>query len=344
MGYTRAMDDSVLAQICRAIVPACSESARAARDKLAQHEGESLGNLEQLAARLAGARHSAEPDVARKHVIVCVADHGTALGSTSERDPTQLAARQIAAGAAAVNAVARTAGATVMVIDCGSAYDGPGDPAIIDLRVGPGTGDIRQGPAMPRLAALASIQTGIAFMLSLADAGTDCVALGAIAPGSLAAASALVAALTGRQPDNVEAGDRMAIAAALKANDIDTAHSDGNELDSDRAIDLLAALGGYEIGAMTGIILAAASLQVPIVLDEHDTSSAALVARYLAPNTTGYLIASHLGQSEAHRRATSALDLSTLFDLGLAYGEGTGAALALPLIESAARLLNRRSQ
>ena len=342
------MGDAVLVEICKAVAPACSDSARAAGDALARR-GQSLGNLEPLARRLAGARHSVEPDVSRKHVIVCAGDHavpGPATG-TNERDATLRAARQIVAGNAAVNAMARTAGAAVLVIDCGMAVESAGDPGIVDLRIGAGTADIRQGPAMPVEAALLAIQTGVAFMLSLADSGTDCVALGQLADHSGIASGALVVALTSQWPADLEPSDRAAIETALDVNRVAT--DDSRSLEDDaaraqRAVELLAALGGHEIAAMVGIILAAASLRVPVVLDEHGTSAAALVARYLAPRSAGYLIASHIGRSASHRAALGHLELSALFDLGLAYGEGTGSALALPLIDSAAQLLRRRSE
>ena len=308
--------------------------------------GESSGNLGQLVARLAGARHSATPVVTRKHVIVCAADHGIALAGLADKaySPGALAARQIASGRAAINAVARTAGASVLVVDCGLARHEPPDPGIIDLRIGAVTSDIRRGPAMTNEEALASITTGIAFTLSLADTGTDCIALGQLAPGSRPSSDALAAALGAVAVAESDADDQdsATIRAAFLANQIVVSRQrPASEPEAcKQVLDLLAALGGHEIGVMLGIILAASTLHIPVVLDEHGTSIAALLAHRLAPDSTGYVIAAHLGQTAAHRAALAALGLTALVDLGLAYGEGTGAALALPLIDSAARLVS----
>lgn len=346
------MNRSILGDICCAITPASVASQQQAENLLSQSEA-ALGSLGQLAIRLAGARHSARPEIARKYVIVCAADHGvvTPVLTAEGTSATTEAARQITAGDAALNAVARTAGASVLVIDCGLAGQPSDDPGLMDLRIGAGTGDIRQGPAMTGPAALASIQTGVAFMLSLADTGADCIALGQLGPGSRPVCSAILAALTGVALDELDPDDRDTVSRALAANHAVLGSSgpesaaarepeDGPENER-RVVAALAALGGHELGVLTGIILAAASLHIPVMLDEHATSTAAVLASLLSRDCAGYVIASHLGRDAAHRRALEQLGLVAHFDLGLAHGEGTGAAIALPLLDSAARLLQQ---
>ena len=346
---------SVLGDICRAITPACVASTREARALLSRR-GAELGSLERLAARLAGARHSVRPEIERKHVIVCAADHGVAtpVETADGTSVTAEAARRITAGSAALNAVARTAGASVLVIDCGLAGRPGDDPGLLDLRIGAGTGDIRQGPAMTGPAALASIQTGIAFTFSLADTGVDCIALGQLGPGSRPVSGAILAALGAIEPEHLDPEDRDTVIRALAGNpsvapgnrpDLAAAMQSATGSDLEQRVsailEVLAALGGHDLGVLTGIVLAAASLHIPVILDEHATSTAAFLAAVLAPESAGYVIASHVGRSRVHRRALERLDLTAHFDLGLAHGEGTGAALALPFIDSAARLLGQ---
>lgn len=337
------MSDTVLGHIVASIAPASAEAAHLARRRLHEGKQEDLGAIAVLAERLAGARHSAEPSLAHKHVVICAADHGVVAHDepgkalpvagqdaalASPRTSIHAVMQQIASGHAAVNTVARTAGASVLIVDCGTRGQGQAS-GVLDLRIGHGTSDIRRGPAMSAAEAMASVETGIALLLSLADAGVDCLALGQLAPGSQPVSAAVVAALAHLAPDELGERDRAVVEQALAANAVDP----GDPLS------VLAALGGYELGVLCGLMLAAASLHIPVILDDHGTSAAALLAARLAPQVTGYLFASHAGSSPGHVRALSELGLSALFDLGLAHGEGTGAALALPLLESAARLV-----
>ncbi|MCG8417517.1 MAG: nicotinate-nucleotide--dimethylbenzimidazole phosphoribosyltransferase [Proteobacteria bacterium] len=337
------MGDEIFTEIRDSIAPACSDSAGQARRVLSGLDQTLSDNVEKLAIRLAGARHSARPDVSHKHVVVCAADHGQGSHWTGPTGAgaTATAVRMVVSGHAAVNTAARAAGASVVVVDCGMADDRAAHAGVVDLRIGNGTGDICRGPAMTRDAARVCIDTGIALMFSLAsDAATDCLALGQLAPGSQAVSEAVIAAMTGMEPDEFAPAQARVVTAALAANRGVVGNRDrGGEW----VIDVLAALGGHEIGVMAGMILAAGAIRVPVVLDECATSAAALLASGLAPRISGYLIAAHVGESAGHRRALAELGLSALFDLGLAHGEGTGAALALPLIDSAARLLRTES-
>ena len=329
--------DPVLAHVLDAISPASAAQAYGARMRLGGQHGRELGRVEVLAERLAAARHAPQPAVARKLVVVCAADHGVATARPGQPSTTRAALSQIATGEAAVCAAARAAQASLVLVDCGVRDDelsaGIATPAgIVDVRIGNGTADMRAGAAMTPAQALACLHTGIALLLSLVDAGADIVALGHLGAGSRVASGALVAACTGAAPSTLGMGDRDAIAAALAASRPDPA----------QPLAILAAVGGFELGVMTGLVLAAASLDIPVVLDDHGTSAAALLAARLQPHVAGYLFASHAGSTPGHRRALHALGLPVIFDVGVAQGEATGAILALPIIDSAARLLAPR--
>ena len=327
----------LLDHVLSSIMPASQAMAAAARDRLERHlpAGESLGKLTAIGARLAAARHTPRPSLARRTALVCAADHGVAWPGIDlgVHGPAASALRLIAAGEAAVSAAARSADAHLVLVDAG-VRGGELDlgRGVMGFRMGDGTDSITAGAAMSEETARHGVETGIALTVALADAGLDVLALGQVAPGGEIAGGALLAAMTGAAPDAIAAhpADTQAIAAALAANPGAAAMD---------PFPLLAALGGFEIALQVGVILGAASVHVPIVLDDHGTWIAALLAIRLAPDAAGYLIASHGGARPGFRRALTALGLEPLFDLGLAQGEGTGALLALPLLDAAARVL-----
>ena len=324
----------VLDHILTSIGPASAAQAAGARQRLAERgDSANLGRLEALVERVAAARHSPHPLVTNKMVVICAADHGVADSGVDlgENNPTIIAIRHIAAGKAAVNAAARSADTRVVLVDCGirGAEHLDLGPGVLALRVGDASADITQGPAMSAVEAILSVQTGIALLFSLADEGLDTLALGHVSCGSQPVSAAVVAAITGLDASAFDAADRDAIASALAAN----------QPARDQPLEILARVGGFELGVMCGLILAAASINLPIVLDGHGTSAAALLAARLCPAVAGYMIASHGGDTAAHRLAMTELELEAIFDLGIAQGEGTGAVLALPLIDAAAALL-----
>jgi nicotinate-nucleotide--dimethylbenzimidazole phosphoribosyltransferase len=323
---------AVLDHVVASIGPASKAQAAGAHQRLAARPGGAGGGLEQLAIRLAAARHSPHPRLERRALILCAADHGVADPGVDLGDgaPAVVAMRHIAGGTAALNAAARAAAARLVLVDCGvrGGEQHPLGAGIIPFRVGDGTADITAGPAMTPVDAVIAVQTGIALLTSIADEGIDLIALGQLGPGSQPVTGALIAALTG-EPAQSFGADAAAITAAQAANP-----SPGGE-----PLELLSLFGGFELGVLAGIILAAAAIDLPIVLDDHGTWAAALVAARLAPPAAEYLFAAHPGGSPGHRAALTALGLSPIFELGLAHGEGTGAVLALPVLDAAAGLL-----
>lgn len=339
----------VIRHVIEAIAPASAAHAEAAR-RAAARAGAPI--LERLAAALGGAQHTPRPRGARRAIIVCAGDHGAgdpgvALGAAH---PTAVAAHEIAGGTAALAQVARAVGAPIVLVDAGAAEGASLPAAAVRLGRGPSR-DLLREPAMTVVDAALALEAGIALSISLADApaiggphpggpqpggpqpggpaGLDVLAIGAIGVGSEVAAAALLGAAGGDPGD--DPGDDLRAAAAQGAA---LAASGAGPLER------LAALGGPETAVLAGLILGAASINVPIVLDGHATGAAALAAAAFAPAVTGSLIAAHTG-AYPHARILAHLGLAPLFELGLGHGEGTGAAMVLPLIDQVTSLVSR---
>jgi nicotinate-nucleotide--dimethylbenzimidazole phosphoribosyltransferase len=317
----------VLRHVCDAIGAASRAHAEAARAAVA---GVGAPLLDRLAAILAGAQHTPRPRAARRTIVVVIGDHGCAdPGIAMGRDhPTIIAADAIASGDAALTHMARTARTPVLLVDAGAR-----EPAALPssaVRFGlQASRDLMTEPAMTVVEAALALDAGIALAVSLAEPGLDVVALGAVGLGSEVASAALVAAAIGRVPDGLERDD-AARAAAQR----------GAALRGVSPLQLLATFGGADIAVMAGVMLAAASMNVPTVLDGCATGAAAVLATLLAPALPGYLVAAHLG-SFAHPAALAHLGIAPVFEVGIGHGEGTGAAMVLPLLDQVAALAGR---
>ena len=304
----------------------------------------SLGRLEALATRIAGITGDDRPRLEQRLVVVAAGDHGVArLGvSAYPQEVTAQMVANFAAGGAAINVLAAHAGARVRVVDAGVVAETPEAAGLLRLRLGPGTDDITQGPAMPRALAERAVAEGVAlFEAERNGDGVDIVACGEMGIANSTAAAAIVAAVTGRPPRAVTGrgtgidGQRFetkvaAIERALATNAPDPSDGTG----------LLAALGGFEIGVLAGVYLAAAAAPVPAVIDGLISGVAALVAVAIAPHTQAHMIASHRSLEPGHAATLEHLRLEPLLDLGLRLGEGTGAALGITLCVAACRLLD----
>jgi nicotinate-nucleotide--dimethylbenzimidazole phosphoribosyltransferase len=268
------------------------------------------------------------------------ADHGVADEGVSAY-PAEVTGQMLlnfARGGAAINVLCRQVGARLVVVDMGTraAVDAPG---VLDRRIGPGTRNFTAGPAMTRAQATAALEAGIAVAGELAGDGVDLIGLGDMGIGNTTAASALTCAFTGLDPQEVtgrgtgvdDAGWARKVAAIRRALAV---NAPGDPLDT------AANLGGFEILGLAGVVLGAAAARLPVVVDGFITAAAALVAARLAPAAAGYLIASHRSVEVGHRALLAALGTKPLLDLELRLGEGSGAALAMPLVESAVRILH----
>jgi nicotinate-nucleotide--dimethylbenzimidazole phosphoribosyltransferase len=275
-------------------------------------------------------------------VIVAAADHGVAADGVSAYPPAVTAqmALNFARGGAAINVLARQAGARVVVVDVGIASDMGAAPGLIHRKIAHGTQNMSHGPAMSREQAVAALEVGLEVFEAERAAGLDLVATGDMGIGNTTPSAAIVAVLTGRPAAQVtgrgtgvdDAGLARKVAAIEQALAV-------NRPDAADALDVLAKVGGFEIAALAGVILGAAAARVPVVIDGFISGAAALIAVGLAPQVRPYLIAAHQSVEVGHRAALEKLGLRPLFDLELRLGEGTGAVLAFHLVEASARLL-----
>ena len=275
-----------------------------------------------LAAWLAGARHTPSPRSDRR-VVVCVAcDHpvvaaGVAFGAAH---PTIAALHAIASGEAALAKAARAAGAALVLVDAGVAEPSHLPAAVIGVGRGP-AGDLAEGAALTPVEAVVALEAGVALTTALAEDGLDLVAAGALGAGGDLAAAAVIAALTGGDAALAPADGRDLVASGL-----------AQVPPRATPLDVLAAVGGRDVATLAGALLAAAALHVPIVLDGAVALAAALLAARLAPALPGYLLCAHAGGGAAAAAARAALGLAPLLSAGLGHGEGTAAALVLPII------------
>jgi nicotinate-nucleotide--dimethylbenzimidazole phosphoribosyltransferase len=347
------MSGALLRRTVAAIAPTSASATAEARQRqeLLTKPSGSLGVLEDVSVRLSGLAGACPPPLpAPAAVAVFAGDHGVHARRVTPW-PQEVTAQMVAnflSGGAAVNALAAQVGAHVVVVDVGVATPIPPVPApddqggrtFLDRRVRPGTADLASGPAMTPDEAVAALEVGIEVAEQLVDEGYRCLLTGDMGIANTTPSAALVAAFTGADPAEVtgrgtgvdEATWRHKVGvvrAALQLHRPDPADPLG----------VLAAVGGLEHAAIAGLVLGAAARRVPVVLDGVIAGSAALVARALAPACVDACVAGHRSVEPGHAVALDALGLQPLVDLQLRLGEGTGALLALPLVQSAVRVL-----
>lgn len=301
----------------------------------------SLGRLESVCARLATVRGSVCPERLVPAIVVVAGDHGVAYESVSaySQEVTGQMLANFASGGAAVSVLARVAGARLVVVDAG-VVSPPAAPAIVDLSLGRGTANAAVGPAMSREQAVEGICRGGELGRSLTAEGVTAVVLGEMGIGNTTSAAAIVSALLGRSPVDVSGrGTGLDDAGLAHKRRVVARMLAANEPDPSDPIDVLARVGGFEIATLVGVALGSATGRAVVVLDGVISSVAGLLAVRLAPALGGYLVASHRSPEPAHGLILDELGLEPLLDLGLRLGEGTGGALALPLLEAARAIL-----
>lgn len=302
----------------------------------------SLGRLEELACTLASIRGTADLEPPKKALVVMAGDHGVAAEGVSAF-PQEVTAQMVlnfARGGAGINVLARRAGARVVVVDMGVKGELPSIPEVRSVRVGPGTRNAALGPAMTEEEAVRALEAGIELAGELADAGIGLIGIGEMGIANTTSASALTAAYTG-------AGAAEVTGRGTGIDDVRHAHKvsvvermlRANPVDSWDGLRTLATLGGFEIAGMAGVVLGAAARRVPVLADGFIATSAALAAVRLSPRARYALIASHQSVEGGHRHLLRALEARPLLDLGLRLGEGTGAALAMGLVDAAVAVL-----
>jgi nicotinate-nucleotide--dimethylbenzimidazole phosphoribosyltransferase len=331
--------DELLGRI-RPVDGEAGRAAQAAFDAKTKPRG-SLGELEALGARIAAIRGTAAPGRLRAALVLAAGDHGYARHAVSAypQEVTGQMLAAFAAGGAAIDVLARETGLRLVVVDAG-VLEEVQQPEIRSLRLGAGTADATAGPAMSREDAVAGLLAGAALAEELAAEGYGIVATGDMGIGNTTAAAALCAALLPAEPESVcgrgtgvdDEGLRRKVETvrlALAANEPDAADPVG----------ALAGVGGYELAVLAGVCLGGAAAGAVVLLDGFVTGAAALVAVRLSPDVAGRLVASHRSPEPGHALVLAELGLRPLLDLGLRLGEGSGAALALPLASAALALL-----
>ena len=303
----------------------------------------SLGRLEELSVRLAGIFGSPRPVIRGRVVVVAAGDHGVvAQGVTGyPQAVTRQMVANFLAGGAAVSVLCRRLGVRQLVVDAGVAGPRlPPHPDLRPVRVGSGTGDISRGAAMTRAQAERCLDAGVALAGEVAAEGADLIATGDMGIGNTTAASAVTAAVTRRPPVETTGRGTGRSDEQLRAKIAVVERAlRCNAPDRGDALDVLAKVGGFEIGVLAGVMLGAAARRRAVVLDGFIAGAAALLAVLLSAEARDYLIAAHRSAERGHRVVLAHLGLQPLLELDLRLGEGSGALLAMPIIEAAAACL-----
>jgi nicotinate-nucleotide--dimethylbenzimidazole phosphoribosyltransferase len=320
---------------------AAFRAARARQAVLTKPHG-ALGRLEELACWFAARQRRGIPAPVVAAITVFAADHGVTTQGVSAypREVTAQMVANFARGGAAINVLARRAGARLTVVDVGVAGDLPASEHIVRASVRRGTADLSLAPAMSREEARRAIAVGAERAAADIAAGATLLVAGDMGIGNTTAAACLVCAFTNEAPDAIvgygtgldEAGRarKVAVVERALARARARAPRDG--------VDWLAEVGGLEIAAMSSYYVEAARRAVPVLLDGFISAAAALAARAIAPRAADWMLAAHASAERGHRAALRHLGLEPLVDLGLRLGEGSGAALVLPLVDAAIAL------
>ena len=315
-------------------------------DNLTKPQG-SLGRLEDLARQVVEITRKDRQELKNKVIFTFAADHGVTEEGISAY-PKEVTAQMVynfIRGGAGINVLAAHAGAKVVVADLGVAEKIQKSKVksqnFIDKKINYGTKNFTKGPAMTRDEAIRSIESGIEIFLDEYKKGIDIAGIGEMGIGNTASASAISAVVTGK-PVKELTGRGTGIDDKTHSHKIEVVQKaiQLNKPDSKDGIDILSKVGGFEIGGLAGVVLAAASKRVPVVIDGFISTCAALIAYVIEPKVRDYLIASHCSVEKGHKIVLEYLELKPILDLSLRLGEGTGAALAMNIVDAAVKVLN----
>jgi len=319
--------------------------AQARQNQLTKPQG-SLGRLEELSIQLAGIQGKSVPQIRHKAIITMAGDHGVVAEKVGNW-PQEVTAQMVynfLDGGAGINVLARQAGARIVVVDMGVATELEPNPQLLSRKIASGTQNISLGPAMTGEQAVTAIETGIEVVVAEVAKGLDIVGTGDMGIGNTTASSAICAIMTGKPVAEVT-GRGTGITDEQLAHKIEVIKKalTVNRPDPSQPLDVLAKVGGFEIGGLVGVMLGAAAHHIAVVIDGFISGTAALIATALAPRLTDFLIAAHVSAEAGHKSLLRHLGLKPLLDLGMRLGEGTGAALGIFLAEAAARVLAEMS-
>ena len=318
------------------------QAARQRQDELTKPQG-ALGRIEDISIQIAGITGNPRPKIQDKAIIVMAADHGVVASGVSlyPQEVTAQMMRGFLAGTAAINVLARHIGARVVAVDMGVIGGFEPQPNLICKMIDFGTKDMTRGPAMTQQQAIDTIESGIDVIEAEIDKGLDIVGTGDMGIGNTTASAAICAAITGKPIVKVTGrgtglGDKQ---LADKIKMIGRA-LEVNNPDPNNAIDILAKVGGFEIGGLAGVILGAAANRIPVVIDGFISGAAALIAATLCPQATAYMIAGHQSVEIGHKAMYDHMGLEPLLTMNMRLGEGTGGALAMSIAEASCKIPN----
>jgi len=321
--------------------------ARARQDTLTKPQG-SLGRLEELSIQLAGITGNPIPSIKDKVIITMAGDHGVVAEGVSAypQEVTPQMVLNFLNGGAAINVLARHIGARVVIVDMGVASDIPTGRSrlerdiLVSRKIACGTANISKGPAMTREQAMESILSGVEVVEAEIIRGVDIVGTGDMGIGNTTPSAAIACALMNQHPKGIagrgtgvdDEGLKRKIDAIERALNV-------NQPNANDGLDVLAKVGGFEIGGLTGVMLGAAAHHKPIMVDGFISTAAAMIAVTIAPACRDYLIAAHRSKEHGHGLMLDWLGLNPLLDFDLRLGEGTGAALGISMTEAACKIL-----
>ncbi len=306
----------------------------------------SLGRLEDLSIQLAGIQGQPIPQIRHKAIITMAGDHGVVAEGVSAY-PQEVTAQMVynfLGGGAGINVIARQVGARIIVVDMGVAAGFEANPRLVSRKIAPGTRNMALGPAMTGAQAVRAIETGMELVAAEVTDGLDIVGTGDMGIGNTTAASAVCAVMTGKPVAEVTgrgtgvSHSQMKHKIAVIGRALTVNHPDPRQ-----PLEVLAKVGGFEIGGLAGVMLGAAAHRIPVVIDGFISGAAALIAAALSPGLGAFLIPAHVSAEPGHRLLLHHLGLEPLLNLKMRLGEGTGAALGIFLAETAARVLAEMS-
>jgi nicotinate-nucleotide--dimethylbenzimidazole phosphoribosyltransferase len=316
--------------------------ARKRQDELTKPAG-SLGRLEEVSIQIAGIQRKAKPVINNKAIITMAADHGVVDEKVGNwpREVTAQMVENFLRGGAGINVLARQAGARIVFVDMGVASDLKPNKQLIVKKVDYGTKNIFKGPAMTGEQAVRSLEAGIEIVNEEMKKGLDIVGTGDMGIGNTTASSAVFAALSGKSVEEVT-GRGTGLNDEQLSHKIDVIKRAlaVNKPTPTKPLEVLAKVGGFEIGGLAGVMLGAAAQRVPVVIDGFISGAAALIAIALSPQLKDYLIAAHVSAEAGHAAMLQYLGLKPLLNLEMRLGEGTGVALGIIIAEAAVRTLN----
>lgn len=333
--------EKVLAQIGPLKREAMAQT-QARLDDLTKPKG-SLGVMEMIAKKIAGITGQAVPAITKKTCILMAGDHGV-MEEGFNAYPQEVTAQMVhnfLNGGAAMNVFSRHVGAELLVVDVGVATDFTAHPLLLKKKVAYGTKNMSRGPAMTTAQALKAIETGFEVAETCLAGGSDLLGLGEMGIGNTTPSTALLAVFSGAPVEKITgrgtgASDKL---LRLKIKAIERALQ-VNKPVAVEPLEALAKVGGLEIAGLVGVILAGAVRRVPVVLDGYISGAAALVASAMHPDVKDYLLASHLSEEPGHKMMLELIGVQPILFMNMRLGEGTGAALAMGIIEASVKILH----